>query len=67
MMPDDKLPLQLIVSAPVGGKQEQKRHWNDVSKDLKQCNLSGTWRQQALEHGSWLSCSVALLNKQDEE
>ena len=45
-----RLPKQLLVSAPIGGKHpagRQKRRWNDVASDLKECNLSESWREQA--------------------
>ena len=73
-MPNERLPKQLLVSAPVGGKRSvggQKRRWNDiVANDLKQCNLSGFWREEAQERGSWratIKLSIELLNKQAEE
>ena len=73
-MPDERLPKQLLVSAPVGGKRSaggQKRRWNDVvSSELKQCNLSGTWREQAQERNSWrntIKHSVEVINKQAED
>ena len=72
-MPDDRLPKQLLVSAPVGGKRTaggQKRRWNDlVSKDLSLCNLSRTWREEALERASWratIKQSIPLVNHQAE-
>ena len=72
-MPEDQLPRQLLVCSPVGGKHSaggQKRGWNDiVASDLKQCNLSGTWREQAQEHGSWCTTiqrSVEHLNIEAE-
>ena len=73
-MPDERLPKQLLVSAPLGGKRRaggQKRRWNDiVANDLKQCNLPGTWRELAQERNSWrttIKHSVELLNKKAEE
>ena len=58
-MPNDHLPKQLCVSAPVGCKRSiggQKRLWNDVvSGDLNQCNLLESWREKAEEHNSWRS------------
>ena len=73
-MPNERLPKQLLVSAPVGGQRSaggQKRRWNDVvSSELKQCNLSGTWREQAQERDSWrntIKHSVEVLNKQAED
>ena len=43
-MSNDRLPKQLLVSAPVGRKHTaggQKCWWSDVvASDLKQCNLS---------------------------
>ena len=72
-MPKDWLPRQLLVCAPVGGKRSaggQKRWWNDVvASDLKQCNLSRTWREQAQECDSWcttIQCSVERLNIETE-
>ena len=72
-MPEERLPRQLLVSAPVGGKHApggQKRRWNDVVvEDLNQASLSGVWREQALDHDSWRSTikhSVELLNDQAE-
>ena len=45
--------------------------WSDVvANDLKQCNLSGAWREQAQQRDSWratIKCSVELLNKQVED
>ena len=71
--PEDWLPRQLLVCAPVGGKRSaggQKQRWNDVvASDLKQCNLSGIWRKQAQEHGSWRTttqCSVERLSIEAE-
>ena len=68
-----QLPKQLLVSAPVGGRRTaggQKRRWSDlVSNDLKQCNLSRSWREQAQECDSWRATirhRVELLNKQAE-
>ena len=73
-MSEDRLPKQLLVSAPVGGKRTaggQKRRWSDlVSNDLKQCNLSRSWREQAQERDSWRATirrRVELLNKQAED
>ena len=72
-MPEDRLPRQLLVCAPVGGKHSvggQKQWWNNVvASDLKQCNLSETWREQTQEHGSWhttIRCSVERLNIEAE-
>ena len=76
-MPEDQLPCQLLVSAPVGCKHSaggQKRQWNNImASDLKQCNLSGTWREHAQEHaqehGSWhttIQKSVECLNIEAE-
>ena len=73
-MSEDRLPKQLLVSAPVGGKRTaggQKRRWSDlVSNDLKQCNLSRSWREQVQERDSWRATirhRVELLNKQAED
>ena len=73
-MSEDWLPRQLLVCAPVGGKCSaggQKRRWNDVvASDLKQCNLSGTWREQVQEPGSWCTTiqhSVECLNIEAEK
>ena len=73
-MSEERLPKQLLVSAPVGGKRTaggQKRRWNDlVVNDLKQCNLSRSWREQAQERDSWratIKRRVELLNKQTED
>ena len=72
-MLEDQLPRQLLVCAPVGDKHSaggQKRRWNDVvASDLKQCNLTGTRREQAQERGSWrttIQCSVEHLNIEAE-
>ena len=58
-MSNDRLPKQLLVSAPVGCKGNvggQKRCWNDVvSDDLRQCNLLESWREKAEECNSWRS------------
>ena len=47
------------------------RRWNDaVSRDLKKCKLSSTWREQAQEHQSWrtvIKHGVEGLNRQAEE
>ena len=55
-MSEERLPKQLLVSAPVGGKHTaggQKRRWNDlVVNNRKQCKLSRSWREQAQEHDS---------------
>ena len=58
----------------LGGKRTaggQKRRWSDlVSNDLKQCNLSRSWREQAQERDSWRATirrRVELLNKQAED
>ena len=49
-MPDNCLAKQLFMLSPVGGKHAvrgQKRRWNDVvSKVLRLCNLSKTWREK---------------------
>ena len=73
-MSEERLSKQLLVSAPVGGKRTaggQKRRWNDlVVNDLKQCNLSRSWREQAQERDSWratIKCRVELLNKPAED
>ena len=73
-MSEERLPKQLLVLAPVGGKCTaggQKRRWSDlVVNDLKQCNLSGSWREQAQECDSWRATirrRVELLNKQAED
>ena len=73
-MSEDRLPKQLLVSATVGGKrtaESQKRRWSDlVANDLKQCNLSRSWREQAQERDSWRATirrRVELLNKQAED
>ena len=73
-MSEERLPKQLIVSAPVGGKCAaggQKRRWSDlVANNLKQCNLSGSWREQAQESDSWRATirrRVELLSKQAED
>ena len=70
-MSEDRLPKQLLVSAPVGGKRTaggQKRGWSDlVSNDLKQCNFSRSWREQAQERDSWRATirpRVEVRNKQ---
>ena len=73
-MSEERLPKQLLVSAPVGGKCAaggQKRRWSDlVANNLKQCNLSGSWREQAQESDSWRATirrRVELLSKQAED
>ena len=73
-MSEERLPKQLLVSAPVGGKRTaggQKRRWSDVlANDLKLCNLSRSWREQAQERDSWRATirrRVELLNKQAED
>ena len=73
-MPEDRLPRQLLVCAPVGGKcsaGEQKQRWNDlVTCSLKKCNLSGTWREHAQERDSWrttIQRSVTCLNIEAEK
>ena len=73
-MPNEHLPKQLLVSAPVGGKRSaggQKQRWNDVvSSEFKQCNLSGTWREQAQERDFWrniIKHSVEVLNNEAED
>ena len=73
-MSEERLPKQLLVSAPVGGKRAaggQKRRWSDLmASNLKQCNLSGSWREQAQERDSWratIKPRVELLNKQAED
>ena len=57
LMPDNHLPKQLLVSAPVADKHAaggQKRQWNDVvSKNLSLFNLSRTWKEESQEHVSW--------------
>ena len=72
-MPEDRLPRQILMCAPAGGKRSaggQKRRWNDVvASDLKKCNLSGTWREHAQEHNSWhtiIQRSVERLNIEAE-
>ena len=72
-MPDHRLPKQLLVSAPVGGKRVvggQKRRWNDaIATDLNRCNLSGGWREQVQDRESWrttIKHSAELLNEQAE-
>lgn len=72
-MSEERLPRQLLVCAPVGGKRAaggQRRRWNDVvATDLKQCNLSRTWRELAQERSSWrttIQCSGERLNQQAE-
>ena len=56
-MSEERLPKQLLVSAPVRGKRTaggQKCRWSDlVANDLKLCNLSRSWREQAQERDSW--------------
>ena len=58
-MPEERIPRQLLVSAPVGGKRApggQKRRWNDVVvEDLNQAGLSRVWREQAQGRDSWRS------------
>ena len=73
-MSNDRLPKQFLVSAPVGGKRTaggQKRRWNDVvASDLMQCNLSESWRKQALKRDSWratIKHSAELLNRKAED
>ena len=73
-MSNDRLPKQLLVSAPVGGKRTaggQKHRWNDmVASDLKECNLSESWREQAQERDSWRTIirdSVEHLNRRAED
>ena len=73
-MLDGRLPKQLIVSAPIGEIRAaggQKRRWSDiVANDLKQCNLSDSWRELVQERALWHSTvklSVRSLNKQAEE
>ena len=73
-MSNDRLSKQLLVSAPVGGKRtagRQKRRWNDmVSSDLKECNLSEPWREQAQERDSWRTTirnRVEHLNRRAED
>ena len=45
-MPDNRLPKHLLVSAPLGGKCAE-------SKDLRQYNLSRTWKEEDQMHDSW--------------
>ncbi len=73
-MSEERLPKQLLASAPVRHKHTargQKRRWSYlVMNDLKQCNLSKSWRKQAQEHDSWratIKRKVELLNKQAED
>ena len=73
-MSNDRLPKQLLVSASVGGKCTaggQKHRWNDVvASDLKQCNLSESWREQAQERDSWratIKHSAEFLNRKAED
>ena len=72
-MEDDRLPKQLLVSAPVGGKRQpggQKKRWNDVvCDDLKKCSLQSNWRELAQERPSWRSTikhRTEVLNQQAE-
>jgi hypothetical protein len=72
-MPEERLPRQLLVCAPAGGKRAaggQKNRWNDVvANDLNQCNLSRTWRELAQERDSWrttIQQSGERLNQQAE-
>ena len=52
-MSEERLLKQLLLSAPVGDKHTaggQKHQWSDlVAIDLKECNLSRSWREQAQE------------------
>ena len=73
-MSEDRLPKQLLVLAPVGSKRTaggQKHRWSDLMvNDLKQCNLSRNWREQAQECDSWRATirrRVELLSKQAED
>ena len=71
---NDRLPKQLLVSAPVGGKCTtggQKCQWNGVvASDLEQCNLSESSREQAQERDLWCTTirdSVEHLNRRAED
>ena len=54
-MPEDRLPWQLLVCAPVGGKRStggQKRRWNDVvTSDLK---VQPVWNLERASPRAWL-------------
>ena len=69
-MSEERLPKQLLVSAPVGGKCAAGGQSDLVANNLKQCNLSGSWREQAQESDSWRATirrRVELLSKQAED
>ena len=55
----DRLHKQLLVCAPVDGKQQpegQKKRWNDVVyDDLEKCSLPSNWRELAWEHPSCMA------------
>ena len=72
-MPDNCPPKQLLVSAPVGSEHAagvHKRAWTDVvSKDLRLCKLSRTWREEAqecLSLSATIKHSIGVLYKQAE-
>ena len=57
-MPEERLPKQLLVSALLVASvllgDRSVGAWSDVvANDLKQCNLSGAWREQAQQRDSW--------------
>ena len=73
-MSEERLPKQLFVSASVRSKCTaggRKHQWSYlVVNDLKQCNLSRSWREQVQGNDSWratIKRRVELLNKQAKD
>ena len=68
-MPEDRLPRQLLVSAPALA-HGRRSWWNDlVLRDLQSCNLDGEWRALTQDRSEWrnrVRISTSNLNQQKE-
>ena len=72
-MDDHRLPKELIVSAPAGGRRAvggQKLRWDNlISRNLRERGISDTWYYQVQDRTTWRSMRRTRLedvNKQRE-
>ena len=73
-MPKSRMPRQLMVCGPEGGKHAadgQKLRWNDVvAHDVKKCEMFSEWRSVAKDRREWrgrVATAVEDLNEEAEK